>query len=600
MKHIPDMIPDSAYSILGVMENPYEYDTLKKVFSEHSTIPRYITFKRAVTNYTTNSRPIEIADLDRNGRMEPTQPSGRTQIEQESIPSGRTFADKSVEPENLEIAGVALNDRDPQFRSALADVNGSVQSLILYDSNVFGAQNAVPTAAIDNSGVLSLKSRLLTDTEVSQILNGEGQTTLTTSTSNTPQGDPDVITETRDNNDRESRCVAYFVTRVEFNRRAIISESSTAPNMEANVPRNQPSSSSAPDLATAPRSTFPLSSFTGNIDFASPISRPTEPVTASRPYREDGAEVELPTLVEGTHEIAPVRARNARRNVNRLPKALEPRDTVSLLMQSPYDLSRFWKESGPIVDLSGMEIVIICLHAKAGQNSPDFSQLFKFVRVTGVEKEEDLIKRVGFKNCEKHMVSEENPHPSAEIETLPQTATEDSSVHPDSPRTDPCPSPPPHIFQCETPKYQYGRIEFADRTLPFLMVDWYKPGPAKNKICIVGGSRDRDRDFLKTREYHFHSDEANRYSMQANHIRNGCEKTPDQIQFKSATDFRTRRSLKNKDGTLFRLYSQHTRLHDGFLSTISVFGEGLLRRGKLLGVDELTDEIHSKYGHRKD
>ena len=154
------MIPDSAYSILGVMENPYEYDTLKKVFSEHSTIPRYITFKRAVTNYTTNSRPIEIADLDRNGRMEPTQPSGRTQIEQESIPSGRTFADKSVEPENLEIAGVALNDRDPQFRSALADVNGSVQSLILYDSNVFGAQNAVPTAAIDNSGVLSLKSRL--------------------------------------------------------------------------------------------------------------------------------------------------------------------------------------------------------------------------------------------------------------------------------------------------------------------------------------------------------------------------------------------------------------------------------------------------------
>ena len=88
--------------------------------------------------------------------------------------------------------------------------------------------------------------------------------------------------------------------------------------------------------------------------------------------------------------------------------------------------------------------------------------------------------------------------------------------------------------------------------------------------------------------------------MQATHIKNGCEKTPDQIKFKSATDFRTRRSLKNKDGTLFRLYSQHTRLRDSFLSTISVFGEGMLRLGKVLGVEELTDEIHSRYGHRKD
>jgi hypothetical protein len=63
-----------------------------------------------------------------------------------------------------------------------------------------------------------------------------------------------------------------------------------------------------------------------------------------------------------------------------------------------------------------------------------------------------------------------------------------------------------------------------------------------------------------------------------------CERTPDQLVFKTAEEFETMRPLRNRDGSCMRLYC----LSKGsFWTPVSAVSEAMLRRAKDLKVESM-------------
>lgn len=61
MNEMPNMLPNSAYAILGVMGLPYEYLHLRQVFLNHfRATARYTVFKNTIKDYLINWRGTEI------------------------------------------------------------------------------------------------------------------------------------------------------------------------------------------------------------------------------------------------------------------------------------------------------------------------------------------------------------------------------------------------------------------------------------------------------------------------------------------------------------------------------------------------------------
>ena len=134
----------------------------------------------------------------------------------------------------------------------------------------------------------------------------------------------------------------------------------------------------------------------------------------------------------------------------------------------------------------------------AKQSGPisHLKKVWTFQRVTGVVKEEDLL-RADFTDCmlEKEELEAE-PGVAHRAET--PITSENCPAAPESPRTDPMPSPPPQIYECKIHKFQYLRPAFAGRDLPIVMVSCYDPAKPKNKICCYGGRNAvGERCFLK-------------------------------------------------------------------------------------------------------
>ena len=58
---------------------------------------------------------------------------------------------------------------------------------------------------------------------------------------------------------------------------------------------------------------------------------------------------------------------------------------------------------------------------------------------------------------------------------------------------------------------------------------------------------------------------------------------PEQLVFRSVKDLENMRALRNQDGSWMRLYHRSTNRKLDFLSSLSVIGEGLLRRAIAVG-----------------
>ena len=90
-----------------------------------------------------------------------------------------------------------------------------------------------------------------------------------------------------------------------------------------------------------------------------------------------------------------------------------------LLLQCPYGLSRIAEGDGPLEFVTGLELLGIFRVAKQFGHLSNFKELFSCRPVTGVEKEEDLLRRIDWNNCRKHIQSKRQPAAVHEISTIP-------------------------------------------------------------------------------------------------------------------------------------------------------------------------------------
>jgi hypothetical protein len=176
-----------------------------------------------------------------------------------------------------------------------------------------------------------------------------------------------------------------------------------------------------------------------------------------------------------------------------------------LLLSCPFGLSRLAEESGNLEAVTGKELTGMFLIAKQRGFVSDFKSLWSRRRVTGVQFDKQLV------DCsppeEQNDTTTHSPGTSdvengASFENCDNsTVANENQTCPNSPCTDPSPSPSPHVTNERLPRYVFDRLIFAGRDLPILLVGCYRPEKETTKICCYGGSQNGVRCFLTCWEY---------------------------------------------------------------------------------------------------
>lgn len=333
MDHIPVMLANSTYAILGVMGHPYEYPRLRAALLKHlSETSTYGTLRQVIENYSIKKRIISVRPRQYESR---SRGLGIQQNQTDPVDTA-AVANTGKSDESPTSSTPVPNEGDfpSQSTSALVD-NKADETSVSTETN---EENTFATTTPDIHAEPQASCQPVDARESLETLNETAGNALDTTDNNSsksesipPRMTENVGKEACNDTQRDSQSIASVdAINGEYNECSTSLESPPAKNLEILSPTAEVSMASTPNVQEPRRKIIPLTALSSrrrssinkiyNVNFVSRIPRSTKR-RAETPLRTDATkkarvDTEISTGGEGNSGPNPTCKKNGLSRLN--------------------------------------------------------------------------------------------------------------------------------------------------------------------------------------------------------------------------------------------------------------------------------------------